>query len=199
MSKTTHIVAVLDRSGSMGGTEVEVINSFNNFIDKQRKIEGKAKVTLVLFDDDYEIVWNKMPLKQVPKLTEDTYYVRGMTSLNDALGKTISRFNDKKRVIFLIQTDGWENSSREFTGTQVKKMIKDKDNWEFIFIGSDLSEQDTIKMSAGFGIAPGKTFAFTKSAMGALNTGTVYASATTSYRSSGKPADKIDTSDVVQE
>ena len=105
----------------------------------------------------------------------------------------------KKRVIFLVQTDGWENSSIEYTGSQVKSMIKDKTNWEFVFIGSDLSKQDTITMSANLGIDPNKTFAFGKSAAGFMNTSSVYASATASYRSSGKPAKTIDTSGIVVE
>jgi uncharacterized protein with von Willebrand factor type A (vWA) domain len=134
---TTEIICILDRSGSMRGSENEVINSFNKFIKDQKKIEGKAKVTLVLFDNEYEMPWRRIPLKDTPKLTKELYYTRGMTALNDSIGKTINDFSKKKKVIMLIQTDGFENCSREFSTDQVKKLIKKKKKWEFVFIGSN--------------------------------------------------------------
>ena len=194
---TTHIVCILDRSGSMSGSEKEVINSFNKFIKDQKKIEGKAKVTLVLFDNEYEKPWTKIPLKNTPKLTEELYYVRGMTALNDAIGKTINEFSNKKKVIMLIQTDGLENASREFSPQQVKKLIKKKDNWEFVFIGSDLSQQDTSFMSREYGIASSKTMSTNKSSLGFADMTTAYAATSTLYRSGGKVANQaIDINDL---
>ena len=142
MSKTTEIICVLDRSGSMGGLAVEVVNSFNEFIADQRKIPGKAKVTVVLFDDKYEVVHDRIKLEDVPELTGEVYFTRGMTALNDAIGKTIQNVDKKRdKVILMIQTDGQENASQEYTksGT-IKKMVeeKEKKGWEVMFLGANI-------------------------------------------------------------
>jgi hypothetical protein len=159
-----HIVAVLDRSGSMAGDENEVIGSFNNFIDEQRKIEGKAKVTLVLFDDSYEVPYRKIPLDDVPTLTED--------------------FNKKKNVVFLIQTDGGENASSEYADTtKIKKMVKDKTKagWEFHFIGADIDAFDSGHM---MGITPSNIFNVNKTRQGYMDQTAIFSATASNYRSS---------------
>ncbi|QOY35451.1 vWA domain-containing protein [Anaerobacillus isosaccharinicus] len=146
----TEIIFLLDRSGSMGGLEKNTINGFNAFIESQSQVDGETTVTAVLFDDEYEILWNGIDAKKVT-LTNKEYYVRGSTALLDAVGKTIldvgyrlSKTTEDERpgkVIFVITTDGMENSSREFTYEKIKDLIKhqqEKYNWEFIFLGANI-------------------------------------------------------------
>jgi uncharacterized protein YegL len=146
----TEIIFLIDRSGSMEGLESDTIGGFNAFIQNQRKLEGETIVTAVLFDDQYEILWNGMDANQV-KLTDHNYYVRGCTALLDAVGKTIfdvgfrlSNTTEEKKpgkVIFVITTDGLENASSEFSYQKVKELIKhqqEKYNWEFIFLGANI-------------------------------------------------------------
>lgn len=146
----TEIIFLLDRSGSMGGLEKNTINGFNAFIESQSQVDGETTVTAVLFDDEYEIIWNGIAANKAT-LTDKEYYVRGSTALLDAVGKTIldvgyrlSKRSEEKRpgkVIFVITTDGMENSSREFTYEKIKDLIKhqqEKYNWEFIFLGANI-------------------------------------------------------------
>ncbi|NLC54028.1 MAG: VWA domain-containing protein [Firmicutes bacterium] len=157
----TEIIFLLDRSGSMGGLESDTIGGFNAFIEKQRQLEGETIVTVVLFDDRYEILWNGIRAEEA-KLTEKEYFVRGMTALLDAVGKTILdvgyrlvRTKEEERpgkVIFVITTDGRENSSREFTYQKVKELIRhqqEKYGWEFIFLGANI---DVAKEADALGI-----------------------------------------------
>lgn len=157
----TEIIFLLDRSGSMGGLESDTIGGFNAFIEKQRNLEGETLVTTVLFDDRYEILWNGVDAKDV-LLTEKEYYVRGTTALLDAIGKTIldvghrlARSRDeegRRKVIFVITTDGLENASREFTREKIKYFIRhqqQKYDWEFIFLGANI---DTVKEAGSLGI-----------------------------------------------
>lgn len=150
--KTVDIVCVLDRSGSMDHLAKEVIGGFNSFINEQRKVKGKARVTLVLFDTEYKMVYDRIKLKHVPELTSDVYWARGMTALNDAIGKTIVNLKKKSKGIFLIQTDGGENASREFTNDSVKRLVnkKEKKGWSFVYLGADIDAFGE-GMSRGFG------------------------------------------------
>ena len=148
------LICILDRSGSMSGTEKHVIDSFNEFIASQREKNEKMKVTLVLFDNEYELVHDRVDLKEVPELTAETYYVRGMTALNDAVGRTINKLSNKENAFVFIETDGMENASREYSAENVRSLVKqkEKDGWEFMFVGSDLSAQQTQGMGADLGI-----------------------------------------------
>jgi uncharacterized protein YegL len=174
-SNLTEIIFLLDRSGSMGGLERDTIGGFNALIDNQKKLEGKTLVTGVLFDDQYEVVWNCADAEKV-KLTAEEYYVRGCTALLDAIGKTIldvgyrlSKTNEGNRpgkVIFVITTDGFENASREFTYEKVKELIKhqqEKYNWEFIFLGANI---DAEREAGNLGINCENAFSFEASEVG---------------------------------
>lgn len=138
--KITHIICVLDRSGSMGSLETEVINSFNTFVEEQKKVKGKASLTLVVFDDQYDVIYDEVDIKDVSPLTKEKYFARGMTALNDAIGITLEKFTKKKNVIFLVQTDGMENASQKFNSDKVKTLVEDKQKkgWEFIFHGANI-------------------------------------------------------------
>lgn len=185
MSKTLHIVSILDRSGSMSGTEKEVIGAYNDFIEKQKKIATEnavsIKSTLILFDHEYTPVYTKMKVEAVQPLTEEQYQVRGWTALCDAIGKAVEDFKDKKRVIFFIETDGEENSSKEYNAEKVKKLVeqKTKDGWDFNFVGADLSTIQTQTFAGTLGIS--KSLSFDKSAMGYATRNAAFADATTAY------------------
>jgi uncharacterized protein YegL len=152
------IVGILDRSGSMESLEKATIDGYNEFIKKQ-KAEGPGYVTLAIFDDQYDIVYEQLSLKKVPKLKKDVYYSRGMTALRDAVGRTITTVHERykngkrpdKTLVFII-TDGYENASTEFTQEQIKKMIKKrtKDGWEFFFMGANV---DSFAVGTDHGIS----------------------------------------------
>ena len=133
--ESMELIFIMDRSGSMGGLETDTIGGYNSMLNKQKKEEkGEIYVTTVLFDDQYELLHNRIPISKVKPITESEYYVRGNTALLDAIGKTISqvkanqsRFDKKekaKKVLFIIITDGMENSSREYSAAAVKNMIE---------------------------------------------------------------------------
>lgn len=171
----TEIIFLLDRSGSMAGLESDTIGGFNGFIEKQWHQDGETILTSILFDDQYEVLWNGINVNDA-KLTDKDYYVRGCTALLDAVGKTIldvsyrlSKTNGERRadkVIFVITTDGMENASREFTYKKVKELIKhqqEKYNWEFIFMGANI---DSAEEADNIGIEMENTFSFDTSKTG---------------------------------
>lgn len=166
--KLTEIVFLLDRSGSMSGLEKDTIGGFNSFIDMQCKLPGQIRLTTVLFDHENEILWDGIDATQA-RLTEKDYYVRGLTALLDAIGKTIVNVNRRliknagmppDQVIFVITTDGMENSSKEFSHEQIKEMIdiqKTDHDWKFIFMGANL---DVIEEAGRIGISETDAYGF---------------------------------------
>ena len=133
------LIFLIDRSGSMYGSEKDTMGGFNSFIEKERKKEFNTNVTTVLFDHEYEVLYKRKPINDVKELTSEEYYVRGSTALLDAIGKTITSLDKEidNKVLFVIMTDGMENSSIEFSKSQISNMIKNH-TWEFIFIGADI-------------------------------------------------------------
>lgn len=171
----TEIIFLLDRSGSMAGLESDTIGGFNSLIEKQCGLEGETMLTAVLFDDQYEVLWNGIDAKSA-RLTDKEYYVRGYTALLDAVGKTIldvgcrlsktSEEQRPKKVIFVITTDGIENASREFSYQKVKELIthqQEKYSWEFIFMGANI---DAAKEADSIGIGKENAFNFEASTTG---------------------------------
>lgn len=113
--KLMDVAFILDRSGSMRGTEKDTIGGYNGYFNNFKS--KNTKITTILFDDKYEMITKRQDVNLVPKLTEKQYYVRGCTVLLDAIGKSI-KFMEKentKKVMFIITTDGYENASRKFT------------------------------------------------------------------------------------
>ena len=158
----TELVFILDRSGSMAGLEADTIGGFNAMIEKQRKEPGEAVISTVLFDNETEVIHDRIPLDRVPRLTEKEYYVRGCTALLDAVGGAIhhignvhkyAREEDRpEKTLFGITTDGMENASRRYTYDKVKSMIerqREKYGWEFLFLGANI---DAAREAARFGI-----------------------------------------------
>ena len=159
----TELVFILDRSGSMSGLESDTIGGFNSMITKQQKEEGEAIVSTVLFDDQCDVIHDRVPIGDVKKLTEEDYFVRGCTALLDAVGGAIhhignvhkyAREEDRPaKTLFIITTDGLENASKRYTFKDVKRLIeqqKEKYNWEFLFLGANI---DAIEVAGNMGIS----------------------------------------------
>ncbi len=158
----TEIVFILDRSGSMAGLETDTIGGYNSMLDKQKKENGEAVVSTVLFDDRSEVLHDRLPLERTGHITEKEYFVRGCTALLDAVGGAIhhigtvhkyAREEDRpEKTLFVITTDGMENSSRRYSYDKVKKLVerqKEKYGWEFLFLGANI---DAIEVAGRFGI-----------------------------------------------
>ena len=158
----TELVFILDRSGSMSGLEADTIGGFNSLIAKQKKEEGTALISTVLFDDQAEVLYDRISLDRIEPMNDRQYYVRGCTALLDALGGAIhhignvhkyAREEDRPaKTIFIITTDGMENSSHRYTYDKVKKMVerqRDRYGWEFLFLGANI---DAIEVAGRFGV-----------------------------------------------
>jgi uncharacterized protein YegL len=165
MKKTniTELVFILDRSGSMSGLEKATKDGYNSVLKTQKKEPGTAFVTTVLFDDSYELLHDRINIRELRPITGKEYFVRGSTALLDAIGKTINRVgnaqkhadNDRRadKVMIVIITDGMENASEEYTNNRIMEMIdrqKERYGWEFLFLGANI---DAIATAAKFGIS----------------------------------------------
>lgn len=158
------LVFVLDKSGSMFDVVDDTIGGFNSFIRREKQSGKKTCVTLVLFDDEYHILYTRKPIDEVEMLTEKEYFASGCTALLDAVGRTILSIDREvsNKVMFVITTDGLENASREFSRGDVKKLIKEHD-WEFLFIGADI---DSYSEASTLGIPRTRSANFQKSSAG---------------------------------
>lgn len=171
----TELIFILDRSGSMGGLESDTIGGFNATINDQKTLEEETRVTTILFDNFFEILHDRIDLQDLPTLTEKDYFVRGSTALYDAVALGINKIvNVQKqtkqdgradKVIMVIITDGYENSSRETNAAMLHKMIDGckKDGWEFLFLGADIDAQAA---AGAIGIESSRASNFVKDAQG---------------------------------
>jgi len=166
MKRNAHyseIAFVLDRSGSMKSCQQAAIDGFNQFLTDQQKTDGLAKLTVVLFDDEYLVPISSIPVEEVVSLTDDTYQPRGCTALLDAIGQTVDNLGQRLaalaekdrpgQVIVAILTDGLENASQRFTWKEIAGKIKhqtDTYKWIFLFLGAN---QDAIATAANLSIA----------------------------------------------
>lgn len=154
----TELVFILDRSGSMSGLERDTIGGFNAMIEKQKKQDGECVVSTVLFNNDSQVIHDRVPIDKIEPMTERDYYVSGGTALIDAIGGAIhhignvhkyARHEDvPENTIFIITTDGYENASYRYSSDKVKRMIeheKEKYGWEFLFIGANIDAVETAK------------------------------------------------------
>lgn len=172
----TELVFILDKSGSMSGLEGDTIGGFNSMLEKQKKEAGDAYITTVLFDHDYELLHDRADIRKVNCISENEYYVGGTTALLDAMGRTINYIGKKigdtdeadhpGKVIFVIITDGMENSSREFSAKKIKQMVehqKTKYSWEFVFLGANI---DAVKTAEDMGIGQDRASNFCPDSQG---------------------------------
>lgn len=166
----TEIVFILDRSGSMSGLESDTIGGFNSMLEKQKKQEGEAYISTVLFDHEMKVLHDRVAIRNVKPLTEEDYYVGGCTALLDAVGKSVkhianvhkyAREEDRPaKTMVIIITDGFENASREYSYREVKKLItheQEKYGWEFIFMGANI---DAVAEADRFGISEQRAVRF---------------------------------------
>ena len=159
----TELVFILDRSGSMSGLEADTIGGFNSMIAQQKKEAGEAVVSTVLFANDSTVIHDRLPLGEVPPLTEKEYFTCGCTALLDAVGGAIHHIGNihkyarredvPEKTMFIITTDGYENASHRYDYERVRRMIerqKEKYGWEFLFLGANI---DAAREAARFGIS----------------------------------------------
>lgn len=195
----TEIVCVIDRSSSMAPNQQEVIDGFNNFIRDQKKLEGEAVVSLTLFDTKFDMLLESSAVTGLPGsfLNKENYAPSGCTSLLDAIGRTIDAVNERHsglshdkrpgKVIFLIMTDGQENSSQQYLGDKVPKMIKaqqEERKWEFVFIGANV---DSFHLAQSYNIPTYNTANFVSTVKGGTTRSFVsLGDVTTRYRKTGK-------------
>ena len=176
----TEIVFILDRSGSMSGLEKDTIGGFNAMIEKQKKQDGKAYVSTVLFDHESVVLHDRLPLEQIKPMTEDDYTVRGCTALLDAIGGAVKHIGNIHRyaspedvpehTMFVITTDGLENASRKYNSRDIKRLIESKkeEGWEFLFIGANI---DAIETANDYGISADRAVNYNADSQG---TGVVF-------------------------
>ena len=158
----TEIVFILDRSGSMSGLEADTIGGFNSMIEKQKKENGEALISTVLFDNASEVIHDRVNVRDIKPMTDKDYTVRGCTALLDAIGGAIHHIGNihkyartedvPEHTLFVITTDGMENASRRYDSETVKKMIekqKERYGWEFLFLGANI---DAVETARHFGI-----------------------------------------------
>jgi uncharacterized protein YegL len=169
----TDITIILDRSGSMESIKTDVEGGFATFLEEQKKLPGKATLSLVQFDTEYEAVYSGKPIAEAPALK---LVPRGPTALHDAIGRTINAIGERLsklpeadrpgKVMVVIITDGHENSSSEFSAAMVKDMIThqtEKYSWDFTYLGAN---QDAVLVASQMGILSSKSMTFGANAKG---------------------------------
>ena len=174
----TELVFILDRSGSMSGLEADTIGGFNSMLEKQKKETGDACVSVVLFDDQTEVLYDRVDIRKIEPMNDTQYYVRGCTALLDAIGGAIhhignvhkyAREEDRpEKTLFIITTDGMENASHEYSYDRVKKMIerqKERYHWEFLFLGANI---DAVSVAGRFGIDRSRAVRYEHDAEGTM-------------------------------
>ena len=188
----TELVFIVDRSGSMAGLEKDTIGGFNSMLKEQAALEGEAYVTTVLFDNDDELLHDRIDIRAVAPLTEEAYRVGGSTALLDAIGHTIKKIRAvqkqtakdyrAEKVLFVIITDGAENASRKYSAAEIKKRIehqKEAHGWEFVFFGANM---DAVMEAAKIGIEADRAQGWEATCRGTSKAYNIMSAITTSIR-----------------
>ncbi|CAM5191208.1 VWFA domain-containing protein OS=Ureibacillus acetophenoni OX=614649 GN=SAMN05877842_101168 PE=4 SV=1 [Ureibacillus acetophenoni] len=191
----TELVFILDRSGSMSGLETDTIGGYNAMLSKQKEAEGEAIVTTVLFNHEYELLHDRINVNGIAPLTKKDYEVSGTTALLDAIGHSILKIKKAQnatmkehraeKVLFVITTDGLENSSREFNHQKIKQLVEEqkKIGWEFIFLGANI---DAIGTAYELGIDGDNAVEFHADEEGVQMNFSVVTETVLNYRKEGK-------------
>ena len=195
----TELVMILDKSGSMAGLESDTIGGFNSMLSEQAQSEGGVLVSAVLFNDRSDVLYDRVPLGRVPKMTARDYRPGGSTALLDAVGRAIhhignvhkyAREEDRpEKTIFVITTDGMENASREYSYERVRNMVERQKRvygWEFIFLGANI---DAVGTAGRFGISADRAANYHSDAAGTRLNYTVLGKAVRRMRESSRPID----------
>jgi hypothetical protein len=198
MKNKIDITIILDRSGSMNSVKDDTIGGFNSFLNEQQNVEGEAALSLVQFDDQYEVVYLDRDIHSADKLTDATFQPRGMTALYDAVGLTINSVGQRlaalpenerpDKVLLVIMTDGFENSSQEFSAARIGEMINHQSSvyqWKFMFIGAN---QDAILSAREIGIQANYALTYAANAQGTRAALKSVASKVKMYRQSNESA-----------
>ena len=188
----TELVFILDRSGSMSGLEEDTIGGFNSLLSQQREEEGDVLISTVLFDTRMSVLHDRVSIRDIKDMTKEDYRVGGCTALLDAMGgaikhishvqKELSEEERPEKTMFVITTDGQENSSREYTYEKIRKMVEkkqNKKNWEFLFLGANI---DAIGAAADLGIKAGRASNYRCDAVGTATNYRALSRAVSSYR-----------------
>ncbi len=189
-NEKTQVVCILDRSGSMSSIINDSIGGFNTFLKQQKELKDEATITVALFDDKYDLLYDDIDIKKAEELTNKVWFPRGTTALYDAIGKTINavkakhaRLGDEApaKVLVCIVTDGYENASKEYKLDHIKKLIKECENndWNFIYLAAN---QDAFAVGSSFGVSVGNTYNYTADVAGVADMSNVLFCAATSYR-----------------
>ena len=198
MKNLTEVVFILDRSGSMSGMEDDTIGGFNSMIEKQKKTEGEALISTILFDHETEVIHDRVPLSEISPMTDKDYWVRGSTALLDAIGKSIkhiknihkyAREEDKPdKTLFCITTDGMENASIIYSYPEIRKMIEvqKKKGWEFLFLGANI---DAIETAGHLGISRNRAANFHNDHKGISQSYSAFGDAMCCFMSAGSISD----------
>ena len=203
----TEMVFILDRSGSMNGKEEDTIGGFNSLIEKQKKEDGQCLVSVVLFNDHAEVLYDRIDIRQMPKMTEKDYCARGTTALLDAMGGAIHhianihkyarREDVPAKTIFVITTDGMENASIAYGSEEVKQMVKkeqEKYGWEFLFLGANI---DAVETARRYGLRENRAVRYNCDGKGTMLNYAILSETIRTYRTLGKIRD--DWSDKIKE
>ncbi len=188
----TEIVFILDRSGSMAGLESDTIGGFNSMLEKQKKAEGQALLSAVLFSNDSQVLYDRADIDRIEPMTDEQYQVGGCTALLDAIGDAVhhignvhkyAREEDRPaKTIFVITTDGYENSSRRYSYDQVQRMLKrqqERYGWEFLFLGANM---DAISAARSFGIREDRAVRYKSDSVGTGKNFNIVSDALCSFR-----------------
>ncbi len=198
MTNTTEMVFIIDKSGSMSGLEKDTIGGFNSNISKQRETGENVLVTTVLFDTTFNTLHDRVNISEIEKMTNKDYCPGGCTALCDAVGNTINRIKHAQqylkkderpnKTLFVIITDGYENSSREFSSSEIKKLIttqKDEYDWEFLFLGANM---DAVETANTYGIDSDKAVTYMADLVGTSTAWNALGCVTAGFVKMGKKA-----------
>lgn len=184
----TEFLYILDSSGSMNGLKDDVVGGFNSFIEEQNKIEDKAYLTTVFFNNRIKTIYNSKDIHSISHLDRIDYRPSGSTSLFDAIGSTVLSLSERvktNKVMVIIMTDGYENSSKIFTGSKIKRIIdsKTEEGWEFIFAAANI---DVDKVSDSIGIRKDRRLRYKSDPKGTRDTWKKMSTLSLNYRKTGK-------------